>query len=83
MNGEISEEERAALSELEGLSNPELTKRYLDSRTHYRKLVRRADRVSRGSAGIPSTGNQMFWNCGDSALNPLPCCGSPLRSLAA
>lgn len=43
------------------ISNPEITKLYLSSRWRFRESIRRAKRVSRGSAGIPSTGNRMFW----------------------
>lgn len=43
------------------LSNPQLTQTYIGKRREYRDLLRRAERVSRGSAGIPSTGNRMFW----------------------
>lgn len=43
------------------LTNPQLTRLYLDVRREFRDLIKLAKRISRGSAGIPSTGNRMFW----------------------
>lgn len=43
------------------LTNPELTTLYLAVRREFRSLVERCVRISRGSAGIPSTGNRMYW----------------------
>jgi hypothetical protein len=45
----------------EALSNPEVTSLYLKARGGFRKLIDRAERISRGSGGIPSEGNRMFW----------------------
>jgi hypothetical protein len=43
------------------VSNPELTMLYVAVKREFRDLIKRAERVSRGSGGIPSTGNRMFW----------------------
>jgi hypothetical protein len=48
-------------SAFEQLSNPAITKIYLTERAKFRSLTDRADRISRGSGGILSTGNRMFW----------------------
>ena len=45
----------------DGLSNPQITQHYLGIRRTFRDLVGRSERISRGSGGIPSTGNRMFW----------------------
>jgi hypothetical protein len=42
-------------------TNPELTTVYIAVKRAFRDLIKRAERVSRGSGGIPSTGNRMFW----------------------
>ena len=47
--------------QIEALDNPQLTKLYLAVRREFRDLIKYAVRVSRGSGGIPSTGNRMFW----------------------
>lgn len=57
----VSTEIQAVADELDALDNPGLTKVYLQVRREYRDLIKRGIRVSRGSAGIPSTGNRMFW----------------------
>lgn len=44
------------------LSATSLTTLYLKARAELRKLIKRAERISRGSGGIPSTGNTMFWS---------------------
>lgn len=46
---------------LASLTNSELTSLYLQVRKEIRELIGRAERMSRGSGGIPSTGNRMFW----------------------
>lgn len=43
------------------IPNPELTALYLQVRRELRDLINRVERISRGSGGIPSTGNRMFW----------------------
>jgi hypothetical protein len=43
------------------ISNPDLTRLYVSLRRSFHDLVERAVRVSRGSGGILSTGNRMFW----------------------
>lgn len=48
-------------SNADEISNAEITKLYLASRARLREIIRRVVRVSRGSGGIPSTGNRMFW----------------------
>jgi hypothetical protein len=47
--------------EFEKLTNVEVTKAYLTARRNFRSLADRANRISRGSGSIPSTGNRMFW----------------------
>lgn len=47
--------------DLVDMSAPRLTNRYLDARAQFRRLIKRTERISRGSAGISSTGNHMFW----------------------
>lgn len=42
-------------------TNPQLTTAYVWLKKEYRQATERAERVSRGSGGIPSTGNRMFW----------------------
>ena len=42
------------------LSNPQLTASYTEIKSHFQNLVKRAERVSRGSGGLPCAGNQMF-----------------------
>lgn len=59
MKAESKNEEQAF--ELEVLDNPGLTSLYLKCRREYRDIINRAERISRGSAGIPSTGDRMFW----------------------
>ncbi|MES3101388.1 DUF5677 domain-containing protein [Sphingomonas faeni] len=49
-------------SSLSDLAAPDLTALYLKARSEFRKLIKRAERISRGSGGIPSTGNRMFWS---------------------
>lgn len=39
------------------------TKFYLNYRLNYRRLVKRAERISYGAGGISATGNRMFWGC--------------------
>jgi Family of unknown function (DUF5677) len=48
-------------ADIEDLDNRGVTKLYLALRQEYRALVNRAERISRGSSGILSTGNRMFW----------------------
>jgi hypothetical protein len=48
-------------AETSSVSNAEVTKLYVALKRGYRELVERAVRVSRGSGGILSTGNRMFW----------------------
>lgn len=48
-------------SSLDDLSAPALTTLYLRCRREFRKLIKQAERLSRGAGGIPSTGNRMFW----------------------
>lgn len=43
------------------LDNPGLTSLYLSARREYRDQVARAERLSRASGGISSTGNRMYW----------------------
>lgn len=43
------------------ISNPDLTNLYVAMKREYHKLVNRTERASRGSGGIASTGNRMFW----------------------
>ena len=45
----------------EALSEQDITKLYRDSRSEFRALVTRAKAISRGTGGIRSTGNQMFY----------------------
>lgn len=59
----VTPEMQALAAEMEVLDNSRLTTLYLDTRREYRDLIKRAVRISRGSAGIPSTGNRMFWGC--------------------
>lgn len=58
---EASPEQQEAAAEIEALDNPGVTKLYLQVRREYRDLIKRAVRISRGAAGIASTGNRMFW----------------------
>jgi hypothetical protein len=48
-------------SAFERLSNAQVTALYLQARNAFRKLIGRAERISRGSGGILSEGNRMFW----------------------
>lgn len=43
------------------ISNPDLTALYITVKREFHGLVERAERVSRGSGGMLSTGNRMFW----------------------
>ncbi|MEV5032364.1 hypothetical protein MRBLMC3_001561 [Sphingobium sp. LMC3-1-1.1] len=52
-----------AAAEIEALDNPGITKFYLAVRREFRELLKRARRISRGSGGISSTGNRMYWGC--------------------
>lgn len=56
-------EQRKAAAEIETLDNPGITRLYLIVRGEFRGLLKRAIRISRGSGGIPSTGNRMYWGC--------------------
>lgn len=47
--------------ETSSISNPEMTSLYVAHKRAYRETARRAVRVSRGSGGVLSTGNRMFW----------------------
>ncbi len=47
--------------EANSVSNPEMTKLYIALKRGFRGAVGRAVRVSRGSGGVLSTGNRMFW----------------------
>lgn len=51
------------VDQFEGIDNPGLTKLYLDARRQYRLLLKGCVRISRGSGGIRSTGNRMYWGC--------------------
>src|SRR5215210_6396003 len=55
-NNSLSEE-----SGFNSLSNPQLTALYLEKRRAFREHIKRAQRISRGSAGIVSTHSHMFW----------------------
>ncbi len=61
---ELSDEDVGLLAQdvIGSLSNPEITEAYLTVRREYREAAKRAKRISRGSAGIRSTGNRMFWS---------------------
>ncbi|MEH6758336.1 MAG: DUF5677 domain-containing protein [Parasphingorhabdus sp.] len=48
-------------SPFEDYSNSQITKLYLSERSTFRNLSKRSVSVSRGSGGIPSVTNQMFW----------------------
>lgn len=43
------------------ITNTEITALYVTVKAEFRAIVKRAERVSMGSAGIPSLGNRMFW----------------------
>ena len=43
------------------ITNTEITALYVTVKAEFRAIVKRAERVSMGSAGIPSSGNRMFW----------------------
>lgn len=43
------------------VANTEITALYTTVKVGFREILKRAERVSMGSAGIPSTGNRMFW----------------------
>lgn len=56
-------EQLKAAAEIDALDNPGITKLYLAVRREFRELLKRATRISRGSGGILSTGNRMYWGC--------------------
>ena len=43
------------------LTNTELTSLYLSTRGEFRKIVKRAEKISLGTGGQPSSGRRMFW----------------------
>lgn len=57
----VSPELHWLADEIEALDNPGITKLYLDARREFREVLKRCKRISRGSGGIASTGNRMFW----------------------
>lgn len=59
----LAEEESPAeaATGTDALDNPALTKVYLSFRADYRELIRRAEKISRGTGGRKSTGKRMYW----------------------
>ncbi len=57
----VTEEPTATAAQIDALDNPGMTKLYLKTRREYRQLIQRAERISRGSGGMMSTGHRMYW----------------------
>lgn len=57
----VSPEMQRLANEVAALDNPGMTKLYLDVRREFRETLKRCKQISRGSGGISSTGNRMFW----------------------
>lgn len=51
----------AAATGTDALDNPALTKVYLSFRADYRNLIRRAEKISRGTGGRRSTDKRIYW----------------------
>ena len=58
----VTPEMQQFADEVEALDNPGVTRLYLDVRREFRDTLKRCKRISRGSGGIISTGNRMFWS---------------------
>lgn len=58
---DLLDDPEALIAHLHAVDNAGLTSVYLRVRREFRDLLKRTERISRGSGGIPSTGNRMFW----------------------